>query len=134
MASQQASQKPRGLNFFQLIDNIPSIMENLRYIEHHVDRVEYWSNWGTTPEDVARELVRRFNTPIIGPREHQYPETPQFLNAVARLVEAYRNGEEIEILDDWKSDIYFDPMCNACRHCDNPVRDLQLRLPGFEDI
>lgn len=109
-------------------------MERLRYLKHHVGRVKYWDNEDKTPIEAAEEYVHRRNLPIVGPRKWNYPETPQFFNAIARLIEAHRNGEEIEILDDWKSDIYLDPMCNVCRHCDNPIRKLQLPLPGFEDI
>lgn len=110
-------------------------MERLQYLKHHIERVEYWSEQGDTPEEVAEWYIWRFNHGWLKkPRDWNYPETPQFKNAIIRLVEAYRNGEEIEELDDWESDIFLDPMCNACRHCKNLVRELQIPLSGFEDI
>lgn len=109
-------------------------MEKLRYLEHHVKRVEFWDVEGKTPVEAAKLFVDMMNNPISIESKIIYPETPDFINAVARLIEAHRNGEEIEILDDWGSDLYLDPMCRACKHCSNPVRDLQIRLPGFEDV
>jgi len=106
----------------------------VRFLEHHVERVKYWDRDGMTPEEVARDFIRDFNNPIAAKRDWFYPETPEFIKAIARLVEAHRNGEEIEILDDFHSDKYLDPMCRACGHCGNPIRDFQIRLPGFEDI
>ena len=63
-----------------------------------------------------------------------YPETPAFINGLARIIEAHRNGEELEILDDFNDDRSLDPMCKECKLCPNPVRDNQCRLPGLEDI
>jgi len=108
--------------------------EKLRYLGHHVNRVKYWDTEGMTPEDAAKKFVHRMNNPICIKPQIIYPETPEFIKAIARLIEAHRNGEEVEMLDDFHSNRYLDPMCRACKHCANPIRDHQIRLPGFEDI
>lgn len=109
-------------------------MEKLKYLEHHADRARYWDTKGVTPEEAAKIFVHMMNNPISIKPKIIYPETPDFINAIARLIEAFRNGEDIEILDDFHSDRYLDPLCRACKHCSSPTRDLQIRLPGFEDI
>lgn len=108
--------------------------ETLRYLEHHVKRVEFWDVDRMTPEEAAKMHVDMWNNPISIEPKIIYPETPGFINALARLIEAHRNGEYIEVLDDYQADIYQDPMCRACKRCPNPSWELQYRLPGFEDL
>ena len=110
------------------------MVEKLRYLRHHVELVKVWDKFQLTPEEAVKDYLQRVNNPIIVKRDWVYPETPELIKAFARLVEAHRNGEKIEMLDDFHSDRFLDPICRACKHCPNPVRDLQYRLPGFEDL
>jgi len=123
-----------NLNFSSVTYNILSIVEKLTYLEHHVYRVRHWDTKGVATEEAAKIFIHMMNNPISIKPKIMYPETPEFVNAIARLIEAYRNGEDIEILDNFHSDRYLDPICRACKHCSNPIRDLQIRLPGFEDV
>ena len=108
--------------------------ETLRYLEHHVKRAEFWDVDRMTSEEVAKMRVGMWNNPISIEPKIIYPETPEFINALVRLIEAHRNGEHIEVLDDYQADIYQDPMCRACKQCSNPSWERQYRLPGFEDL
>jgi hypothetical protein len=110
------------------------VVERLKILEHHADRVKYWDFPELNPLEAARKRVNLWNTPIVRKLERIYPETHGFIKAVARIIEAHRNGEEIELLDDFNGDRSLDPMCRECKFCSNPVRDLQYRLPGLEKI
>lgn len=108
--------------------------ERLKVLEHHIERVRYWDYPDLSPLEAARKEVKSWNTPKYSKLKRIYPETPEFIGGVARIIEAHRNGEEVELLDDFNDDRFLDPMCKACGHCPNPIRDLQYRLPGMEDI
>ena len=108
--------------------------ERLKALEHHIERARYWDYPDLSPLEAARKTVNFWNTPLATKLKRVYPETPEFISGVARIIEAHRNGEDIEPLDDFSDDRSLDPMCKECGHCSNPVRDLQFRLPGLEDI
>lgn len=110
--------------------------EKLRVLQHHIEGVRIWDDLSMNPEEVARLHIDMWNNPIFAniKPERIYPETPEFINGFARIVEAYRNGEEMIPLDDFNDDRTLDPMCRACMLCSNPARDLQMRLPGFDKI
>jgi hypothetical protein len=108
--------------------------ERLRALRHHIEKVETWDNPNMTPEEVARQHIDMWNNPPFVKPNRSYPETQEFINGFVRIIEAHRNGEEIIPLDDFNDDRTQDPMCRACMICPNPIRDLQLRLPGFHKI
>lgn len=105
--------------------------ERLHALQHHLERVKYWDDPDLTPQEVAKLHIRMWNTSIaVGPT-FKYPETTEFINGIARLIESYRKGEDIIPLDDFNDDRTLDPMCRACMQCPNPIRDFQLRLRDF---
>lgn len=110
------------------------MLERLSVLQHHIERVKIWDDSSMTPEEVARRHIDMWNNPITIKPERIYPETPEFINGFARIIEAHRNGEGMIPLDDFNDDRTLDPMCRACMICSNPVRDLQMRLPGFDKI
>lgn len=108
--------------------------ERLKALEHHIERAGDWDYPDLSPLEAARKRVNRWNNPIVAKPKRVYPETSEFISGVARIIEAHRNGEKIELLDDFNDDRSLDPMCKECGLCPNPVRELQYRLPGMEDI
>jgi len=108
--------------------------ERLHVLQHHLERVRYWDDTHLTPQEVAKIHLRMWNTSITAEPQFKYPETPEFIDGLSRIIESYRNGVEIIPLDDFNDDRTLDPMCKACMQCPNPIRDLQLRLQGFEKL
>lgn len=84
------------------------------YEKHHWQAAQVWAQMEGDPEKVARELVEAWNEGSgleFGYRRVEYPETPEFISALAELIETARQGEEPLIIEDG----FGDSLCEACR-------------------
>lgn len=89
-------------------------MQIKHYEKHHWQGAEVWAQMEGTPENAVEELVLAWNNGSgleFGYRRVQYPETPEFIGALAELIETARKGEKPLIVEDGLGD----SLCEACR-------------------